>query len=278
MGTYRRINAEESKRLRRKYYADQLYVVLSPVLKHYCEGGNELTPVEIWTEARRLAHELALSPRPDREIADMAHELAHEYLVLSDSPTCARLQQEVERTAFMVEVSLLFMLHCPFVGQGEMKRTETIDALARNLRCHPLMDDFMSRAYSAEAEEEKQNRYVTSFDYLLDDVTEDADMTDEAKRETIGDYVDSITGGGDLMAAKQTMRALTAYSLKNDRLYDDILMKLNTWIIANDRESETNNNFYGSVGAVGSQIGNQNIDHQMVAEPQPEKLIYGRQN
>lgn len=102
--------------------------------------------------------------------------------------------------------------------------------------------------------------------------------TDEAKRETIGDYVDSITGWGDLMAAKQTMRALTAYSLKNDRLYDDILMKLNTWIIANDRESETNNNFYGSVGAVGSQIGNQNIDHQMVAEPQPEKLIYGRQN
>lgn len=102
------------------------------------------------------------------------------------------------------------------------------------------------------------------FGFLLDDISDDIGMTERAAVTAIKDYVDFITNSGDLLAAKSTMRALTAYNLKNGHRYDGILMNLNTWIIANNKESVNTNNFYGKVAAAGC-----NIDQQLAVEPMP---------
>jgi hypothetical protein len=263
MAVYQRITDEEMKRLRRSYYGDQLYNVLCPVMKHYGEGRHELSPVELWTEARRMAGELALSPRPDLEITDMADELAECYRTLSDMPACERTRDEADRTAFLVEMLLLFMLHAPLIGKMGAERDGMIKNLTRVVMVHPLCEDFMGRAWAAEDMEEKQKRYVEAFNYLMEEVTTDEDGCKVLIHDTVKGFIENAMKYNDEEVMKGIIAILTSFNTQKDHLFDDILNELFVWMKEKNKEGRsTNYKFYAPVGNAGGVV-----ERQMLAEP-----------
>ena len=265
MAEYKRMEAAEMKRCRRKYYSDQLYVVLSPVLKHYSDSCRELSPVEVWTEALRLAEELAMSPRPDREIKDMAEELAEDYLLWSDTPEQRRTDEEAERTAFLVLMTLLFMLHAPMIGKAGHGCTEIIDNLARVVASHPLCNDFIRRSHVTEEEEEKQDRYVEAFDYLLSDVADDREEDEDVKVEAIQNFVDTAIRHGDETTVKEMKCALSDFNAEQGNIYETPLRDLSNWLMKRNNEKRGDN--YYDVDVVDCQIG------KMAVSRLPQKEI-----
>lgn len=274
MTIYKRLTDKEVKILRRQYYADQLYIILCPVVMHYSESRYELTPVELWTEALRLARELALSPRPDMEIGDITRELPMLYTTLSDHPTAMRTGEDALRTAFLVEMMLLYMLHSPLINKSEeergvLRKNDVIRHLTRVVMEHSLCRDFVARTTCEEDREEKQDRYVKAFDYLLTDLIADEEVCDSSKVAAISHFIDRAMAYGNVNTMRNIMNILNDMNRTEGHPYDDLLHRMFDWISQRSNEGERRtNNFYGSVASVDC-----TVDKQLVSEPMTRNQI-----
>ncbi|WP_036876350.1 hypothetical protein [Xylanibacter oryzae] len=224
---YKRITDEEAKRLQRQYCEDNLFKLLMPVLEYYGKCCTELSPVEIWTEAMRLTCELVKSEHPEVKIKEVVGLLTNEYLSFSDCSE--RSMEDAERTAFLVLITLLFLLVTKITWQDEQMQHDIILRLAEAVYYHPLREDFMLLVYvggdtnNAEYHYEKVLKRTSVF------MASEPIDSEYVKVTLMQDFINSIKRHGDMETAKEIKGALSDFSRENGHLYDSALDDLSAW-------------------------------------------------
>lgn len=180
---FKRFTTEERDKLRNGcYYSDQLFVTHVDVLNDIQLKYDDLSPEEIWNEARMYARKLGKVKRPDKEVGSIYNEMIQKYAVFKKGTTeIQRGMMASERTAACVLLCVLYML-C--TTEGDDNPNDNIcKAIGKKIKGHPIVREIYEQQRKAEQEEEDAGRIVPFKDYFHEE--ENVEMEIMEKRERL---------------------------------------------------------------------------------------------
>lgn len=189
---YQRIDKKKIRRMTMELFQEQLFCNMFATLQSIEKEYAELSPVEVWTEARMALSGFARSVRPDFAIGMLKEDLAERYETFSDAGTeILRNDEEVERTTFLVMMVMMYMLVSGAACNDENPHREHCRALAGVTGGHPLLERLWLGIRHAEEEEEKADRKMEVVNYLLDmDASKDMEQVlHNEQQKLVGDLV-----------------------------------------------------------------------------------------
>ena len=156
-------------------FKEQLFCNMFATLQSIEKEYAELSPVEVWMEARMTLQNFAESVRPDFTVGMLKEDLTERYETFADAETeILRSDEEVERTTFLVMMTMMYMLVSGAACNDDNPYKEHCKALASATKDHPMLERVWLGVRCSEEEEEKAGRKMEVVNYLLDVDTSDA--------------------------------------------------------------------------------------------------------
>lgn len=155
-----------------EYLGEQMFCVLYPALKEAANGYSELEPEEVWSEAQRVADELAAMTRPDTQMETYLNRLMEGYqtFLLPEGRCEQRAEECGWRTTFLVVLCAVYMLAPGETATDNPNRDAIVHALAY-VRQHPLYDSFRMKIRETEEREETQGHVINMLQWQLQRAT-----------------------------------------------------------------------------------------------------------
>ncbi len=167
---------------------EQLFCILYPTLRRISREYDELSPAEVWHEALAFASRLKRMPRPDmmkEELVEMMHD---EYICFeSEGGIVERSEEQVQRTMFLVMVTMLYMLATENKNlPGDCYKPHCL-MLADATHDHVLRERFLDEVRETETAEELQGRRVEMVKMELE---AESDENGQTRAQIVDDLVD----------------------------------------------------------------------------------------
>lgn len=166
---YKRIEKKIRNKCMMELLDEQLFCNMFGTLQSIEREYADLSPVEVWHEARMSLHTFVETTRPDFYIKILREELEERYESFVDNETeTVRNTEEVERTVFLVMMVMMYMLVSGAKSNSENNYREYCEALADETKDHPLLERLWLEVRETEDKEEQLGRRVGVVNYLLD--------------------------------------------------------------------------------------------------------------
>lgn len=171
-----RIGRVKSDKLLTEYVEDRVFQLLSPAFRTLSAQYNDLTPVEVWHEAKDILERLIkINSRRDVVMDTVYPELLQRYKCFEDENrnVINRNDEQTKRTTDMVLTAVMFMLAC--TTKGENPHRLIMERLKCVLQKSETTAFIIAQAEKNEVEEEKRQGEIPEHDYLhvsdkMDDV------------------------------------------------------------------------------------------------------------
>lgn len=186
---YKRIDRKIRNKHMIELLREQLFCNMFATLRSIGEEYEDLSPVEVWLEARFALSTFAKTERPEIYITTLREELEERYgSFIDDEAEIIRNAEEVKRTVFLVMMVMIYM----FVSGAESASTNSYrnhcEALANETKDHPLLQRLWQGVRETESKEEQSERRVGVVNYLLN--TESTEFEDkEVLQQLIAELV-----------------------------------------------------------------------------------------
>ena len=179
---YRRLTKEERDDLRNKcYYSDKLFITYVDVLNDIQHMHNELSPEEIWNEARMYVRQLGKAKRPDKEVGSIYNEMVQKYMEFEDETVHKkRSVAESEQTATCVLMCVLSMLCTTETDVNPYHKI--CGAIGKKVRSHPITREIYEKQRQAEQEEEDDGEIIPFKDYMHEEEAVEMEMIEKRER------------------------------------------------------------------------------------------------
>ena len=166
---FERIEKKIRNELLMKLFNEQLFCNMFITLKNIGEEYADLSPVEVWQEARLNLSCFIDSARPDFSIHILKEELTERYRVFSDNEKeIDRKQEDADSTVFIVLMTMMYILVSSSATNEENPYKLHCRALADATKDHPLLVRLWQGIRDVEDEEEQLGRKVGVVNYLID--------------------------------------------------------------------------------------------------------------
>lgn len=181
---YKRIEKKIRNKCMMELIDEQLFCNMFGALQSIEREYADLSPAEVWREARLSLPSFAETARPDFFVKILREELEERYKSFVDNETeTVRSAEEVERTVFLVLMVMMYML---VSGAGTTSTNiyrKHCEALASETKDHPLLEKFWLEVRETEDKEEQLGRRVGVVNYLLD--TGDVDKNHKEEQQQV---------------------------------------------------------------------------------------------
>lgn len=200
-----RVDKERAKALRRKLWADDVYVIFHDVLKQYQkEGKTELSPVEIFCNAKNLSEIILALPDMDEGLEDEIEDLEDE---------CAADPND----AFLICMETAAILYQQEKTRIGFSSKNIIQQIYAKWIDHELFMPLLNLCVDKETERYLAGKRTDLFRHVVNELE---DENDDDKPEDLFDYIiknPSITNADGL---KEILNILNKYNLDHNHKYD----------------------------------------------------------
>ncbi len=188
----KRKDANEIRQETFKLFDEQMFCILYPILYSISKEYNDLSPAEVYNEAKELSRLLTTAPRPDMLEYEVKDNLEEKFAIFeTKEENVSRSAEDIQRTTFLVLVTSMFLI----TAWGKLNHTMTCDAgckmLAKMTHNHILLERFLSEVRKKEDEEELKGKRVEMINLMCQEEIENTDSVDDLINCAL-DYKDSV--------------------------------------------------------------------------------------
>ncbi len=181
---YKRIEKKIRNKCMMELLDEQLFCNMFGTLQSIEREYRELSPVELWHEAKLSLPAFVETSRPDLYINILREELEERYDSFVDNETqIKRNSEEVERTIFLVMMVMMYMLVSEAKSNSANNYRNYCEALANETKDHPLLERLWLEVRETEDKEEQLGRRVGVVNYLLK--TENVDNNNKEGQQQV---------------------------------------------------------------------------------------------
>ena len=166
---YKRIDKKKRNKWMMELLNEQLFCNMFSTLQCIEKEYADLSPAEVWNEARVTLPIFAQAIRPDLSIGILKEELKERYDSFWDNETeTIRNDEDIERSVFLVLMVMMYMLVSSAETTSDNVYRKHCEALASETKDHPLLEKFWLEVRDTENKEEQLGRKVGVVHYLLE--------------------------------------------------------------------------------------------------------------
>lgn len=155
-----------------RYFNDILFCTVSDILDRFSSEDDDLSAVEIWSEALHVVSKLSRSKRPELLVSSLRNQLLRRYSVFKDEAgeQSKRTKEQASATSDKVLICVLYMLCTGSDWSQHRALALKIGALVAG---SPMLLEFYKKQRIAEAIEEAEGHPIEVFDYYNADGAEE---------------------------------------------------------------------------------------------------------
>lgn len=177
---YERKTQEDRDQLYRIYLHDDLFQVLLIYLSSWHRKMHDLSPVEVWSEALRVIHSIAVSPAREltsRTLYDQLVDQYREYIDERGEKMPLRSEEEAEVTASTILLTVVYMMNSGVLSLEEHPYYSLANELVKTLQNHTdLFVNLEEIATEEDRYEKEKGHELPLKDYLLDSLASSANL------------------------------------------------------------------------------------------------------
>ena len=188
---YKRIDKKIRAQRMMELLNEQLFCNMFSTLQSIEREYGDLSPSEVWYEAKQTLQVFVHTTRPDLFIEILKEELNERYASFMDNETeTIRKSEEVDRSVFLVFMVMMYMLVSSAETTSANIYKKYCETLANATKDHPLLEKFWLEIRETEDIEEQLGRKVGIVNYLLDKENLDKNIKEE-KQQVMAELVNS---------------------------------------------------------------------------------------
>ena len=186
---YKRIDKKIRNKWMMELLNEQLFCNMFGTLQSIEREYGDLSPAEVWYEAKETLSIFVQATRPDLSIGILKEGLKERYESFLDNDTeTIRNTEDVDRSIFLVLMVMMYMLVSSAETTSANIYRKHCEALANETKDHPLLERFWLEVRSTEDKEEQLGRKVGIVHYLLDKEGLD-DNSNEEQQQVMAELV-----------------------------------------------------------------------------------------